>query len=279
MQEKRREKGKEGIMEVRVLEQDKEQNTVSFILKDGSPSFANIIRRALMEEVPTMAIEDVEFEKNGSILYDETIAHRLGLIPLTTDLKSYMLPSECKCEGKGCARCQLKLTLKEKGPCMVYASSLKSRDAAVKPVIGEIPITKLLKNQALGLEATAVLGLGKDHVKWSSGHVFYKQKVNVEIDNSKIPDKEKCVEIVPNNVLELKDGKLSVAKDKLLDAGMCEVAAELFPEGFTITRTNDFVFTLESWGQHDCKGLLLEASKVIEKKLGLFVEKLKGAVK
>ncbi len=61
----------------------------------------------MTEEVPTMAIEDVEFRKNNSILYDEIIAHRLGLVPLKTDLKSYNLPEKCKCKGEGCARFQL----------------------------------------------------------------------------------------------------------------------------------------------------------------------------
>ena len=56
-------------------------------MKDTTPSFANTLRRVVTEDVPTMAIEDVEFRKNNSILYDEIISHRLGLIPLTTDLK------------------------------------------------------------------------------------------------------------------------------------------------------------------------------------------------
>jgi len=107
-----------------------------------------------------MAIEDVEVRKNSSSLYDEMIAHRLGLIPLTTDLKSYNLPSECKCEGKGCARCQLVLTLSAKGPGIVYSSSLKSKDPKVKPVFDNFPIVKLLKGQEIELEATATLGTG-----------------------------------------------------------------------------------------------------------------------
>ena len=99
-------------MEIRVLSNDKEKGKLSFIIKDTTPAFVNTLRRIMVEEVPTMAIEDVEFRKNNSILYDEMIAHRLGLISLKTDLKSYNLPENCKCKGEGCARCQLKLTLK-----------------------------------------------------------------------------------------------------------------------------------------------------------------------
>src|SRR3989339_1802678 len=169
-------------MEIRVLSNEKEEGKLSFIAKDITPAFANTLRRIIADEVPTMAIEDVEFQKNNSILYDEMIAHRLGLIPLKTDLKSYNLPSECKCEGKGCNRCQLKLVLKAtKGSGTVYASELKSKDPAVKPVYGDMPIVKLLKGQTLELEATAVLGTGKSHIKWSPGHVWYKYKPIVEI--------------------------------------------------------------------------------------------------
>ena len=74
-------------MEVRLLESKKDEDKVSFMIKDANASYANALRRIIMEDVPTMAIEDVEIRSNSSILYDEMIAHRLGLIPLTTDLK------------------------------------------------------------------------------------------------------------------------------------------------------------------------------------------------
>src|SRR3990167_7863048 len=139
MPKKRWKKREESIMEVRLLSQDKENNKLSFVLINITASFANILRRTIIEETPVMAIEEVEFRKNNSILYDEIIAHRLGLLPLTTDLKSYNLPEECKCKGKGCARCQLKLTLNAKGPCIVYASDMKTRDVSIKPVYQKTP--------------------------------------------------------------------------------------------------------------------------------------------
>ena len=75
---------------------DKSENKCSFILSGTTFPFANALRRIMIEEVPTMSIEEVEFRANTSILYDELIAHRLGLLPLTTDLKSYYLPEKCK---------------------------------------------------------------------------------------------------------------------------------------------------------------------------------------
>ena len=66
----------------------------------------NTLRRLMLNEVPTMAIEDVEYKKHSSALYDEMIALRLGLVPLTTDLEGYNLPWECSWEGAGCAKCR-----------------------------------------------------------------------------------------------------------------------------------------------------------------------------
>ena len=82
-------------MEVKVLSKDKEKGKISFILKDTNVFVANTLRRLIIEEVPTLAIEDVDFKENSSALYDEIVAHRLGLIPIKTDLKSYNLPEEC----------------------------------------------------------------------------------------------------------------------------------------------------------------------------------------
>lgn len=266
------------MTELRLLEQDKDKKKVSFVLINSIPSFANIIRRTIIEGVPVMAIEDVEFRKNSSILYDEIVAHRLGLLPLTTDLKSYNVPSECKCKGKGCARCQLKLTLKAKGPCMVYASDMHTRDAAIKPVYLKTPIVKLLKNQSLELEVTAMLGKGKEHVKWSPGHIYYKNKPVIEIDIKKCDGCGKCIEQCPTKTIEIKDNKAVVSKDHLMECHLCNACVDSCPkEAITVKSSNDFIFYLESWGQLDCKKILLEASKILDQKLDKFSEKLKKA--
>lgn len=266
------------MIEVRLLEHDKEKKKISFVLMNSTPSFANIIRRTIAEEVPVMAIEDVEFRKNNSILYDEIVALRLGLLPLTTDLKSYNLPAECKCKGKGCARCQLKLTLKAKGPGTVYASDMHTRDAAIKPVYQKTPIVKLLKNQSLELEAVAVLGKGKDHTKWSPAHVYYKNKPIIEIDLKKCDGCGKCIEQCPTKTIEIKDNKAVVSKDHLLDCHLCNACVDSCPKGaIAIKGSEDFVFYLESWGQLDCKKILLEASNILDNKLDEFSEKLKAA--
>ena len=262
-------------MEIRVLENDKEKGKLSFILKDSTPIYANTLRRLMINEVPTMAIEEVEFQKNNSILYDEMVAHRLGLSPLKTDLKFYNLPDKCKCEGKGCNRCQLKLVLKAtKGSGIVYASELKSKDPAVKPVYADMPIVKLLKGQTLELEATAVLGRGKDHMKWSPCHVWYKYKPNVEI-TGEVKNPEAIIEVDHNNIFEIKDRKLVVNKDRVLE---CDLSIDFssIDKNVKVTASDtDFVFYVESFGQLSCKEIVNTAIDMLDEQLDEFVEELK----
>jgi DNA-directed RNA polymerase subunit D len=268
--------GESKQMEIRVLENNKENGTLSFILKDSTPIVANTLRRLMMNEVPVMAIEEVEFQKNNSILYDEMIAHRLGLIPLKTDLKSYNLPAKCKCEGKGCNRCQLKLVLKAQKNGVVYASELKSKDPAIKPVFPEMIITKLLKGQTLELEATAQLGKGKDHAKWSACHAYYKYKPIVEITGD-VKNPESIIEVDHNNIFELKDRKLTVNKDRVLECDFSIDFSQIDKNVKVSGSTTDFVFTIESFGQLTPKEIMIHALEILDEQLDEFVEELKKA--
>ena len=247
-----------------------EKDKASFFLKGADAALANAIRRTILEDVPTMAIEDVELRKNSSILYDEMVAHRMGLIPLTTDLKSYNLPAECKCEKQGCASCQAKLTLKAEGPCTVYASDFKSNDPGVKPAYPEMPIAKLLKGQKLEVEATAVLGTGKEHSKWAPGHVYYRRKPVFRPGEVKNP--EETVNSYPPGVLELKHGKVVASEAMLLKY---DLAGPVGTGTATIDHLDDFVFYLESFGQLGCREILEKAAEIFESKLREFQEIMK----
>lgn len=261
------------MMSIELLESDEKNNSVTFLLKDADASFANALRRTVLDSVPTIAIEDVEFRKNSSVLYDEIVAHRLGLIPLTTDLKSYNLPSKCKCKGEGCAVCQAKIVLKADGPGMVLASDLKSKDPAIKPVYPDIPIVKLLKGQQLEFEATAVLGTGKEHSKWSPGHIYYKKKPVLKAGNLKNP--EAVVKGTPPGVFEVREGKL-VANEKLLMKYDLAGAVEDLSDGeATLEGSDDYVFHLESFGQLTCRQIMEKAAEVFESEIKEFEKLLK----
>src|SRR5213080_337982 len=154
-------------MDIKVL--NREQDTLRFVLSDVSPAFANAIRRIILAEVPVMAIDDVMILENSSVMYDEILAHRLGLIPVTTD-PSYNLPEECTCKSElGCEKCRasLSLEIEASDPVeVVYTSNLKPENPEVKPVSDKIPIVKLAQGQRVKLEAFARLGKGRTHAKW-----------------------------------------------------------------------------------------------------------------
>src|SRR5919108_808194 len=122
-------------MDIKVL--SREQDTLRFVLSGVSPAFANALRRIILAEVPVMAIDDVMILENGSVMYDEILAHRLGLIPITTD-QSYNLPEECSCKSElGCEKCRagFSLEIEAQDPVeVVYSSHLKPENTEVKPV-------------------------------------------------------------------------------------------------------------------------------------------------
>lgn len=261
-------------MDISVLDKDKDKGKISFLAKGINATIANTIRRMIIEEVPTMAIEDIEFKENDSALYDEIVAHRIGLIPLSTDLKSYTLPSECKCKGKGCARCQLKMTLKTKTGGIITAGEIKSKDPKVKPVHPQMPIVKLLKGQKLEFEATAVLGQGKNHAKWIPALVYYKAYPQIEI-SGKAASCEKAAKSCPVNVFDFNNNKLTVNNKNLLKCHLCKACVDAC-EGIKVAGSNtDFIFTIESWGQLDPKDMVKEAVDRLVRKCDDFIKAIK----
>ncbi len=251
-------------MQVELVSQDKKQNKMTFLLKGTTTAFANLLRKTIIDEVPTMAIEDVEFRKNNSVLYDEIVAHRLGLLPLKTDLKAYVMPDECKCKGEGCSKCQLMLSLKGKGPGYVLAGEIVSKDPKVVPVFEKAPIVKLVKGQVLELECVAVLGRGKEHAKWSPGLAFYKYVPNITIKKGS-KDPKAIVDSCPVNVFELKDKDPAVKN--LLNCHLCGACVDADPDHVKLEESGaDFVFTIESWGQLSPKEIVETAVEIINSK-------------
>jgi DNA-directed RNA polymerase subunit D len=247
-------------MKVKII--SKTEDTIMFVVEGIKPALANAIRRAAAYEVPTLAIEDVYFSKNSSALYDEIIAHRLGLIPLKTDLKAYTLPANCSCKGKLCAKCSVKGTLKAKGPATVYAEDLKFKDPSVKVVYPKMPIVKLLEDQELELEFVATLGQGKEHVKWSPCHAFYRSWPEFDTKNA---DLDAALDSIPKDVIK-RTGK----SIEILDFTKWVPAYEEILEkaGVKITfRDDKFIFVIESWGQLSPKTIVNEALGMLQDKV------------
>jgi DNA-directed RNA polymerase II subunit RPB3 len=125
----------------RVKIRELKDDYMKFELRDTDASVANALRRVMISEVPTIAIDLVEIEVNSSVLNDEFIAHRLGLIPLTSERAMGMRFSrDCDaCDGDGqCEYCSVEFHLRVK--CMtdqtqdVTSTDLYSSDHTVVPV-------------------------------------------------------------------------------------------------------------------------------------------------
>ncbi len=157
-------------------------------------AYANAIRRIAISEVPTMAIDDVVILENSSVMFDELVSHRLGLIPLKTDLDRYNLPEDCDCKNAlGCPKCRVLLVLDAEATdriLTVSSGDLISEDPESKPVSDIIPIVKLAPGQKIKLEAYARLGKGSEHAKWQP------TSVSTLIETAKPDEFELCIESV-----------------------------------------------------------------------------------
>jgi DNA-directed RNA polymerase subunit D len=160
-------------IDLKVIEKQDEKITIKF--NNVPREYVNALRRLSISEVPTFAIDDVVILENSSVMHDEAVAHRLGLIPLRTDLKKFNLPNECNCNSAlGCTNCRVLLQLdaeaKDKTKT-ITTSEIISEDDFVKPVNQDIPIIALAPGQKIKFEAYARLGLGKDHAKWQAATI------------------------------------------------------------------------------------------------------------
>ena len=95
--------------EIEILEMKKD--SITFELSNCDLSFANALRRVMIAEVATMAFDFVEIIENSTVLDDEFIAHRLGLIPLiSNNVEHFNFSRDCNCE-EGCPYCHVQFTL------------------------------------------------------------------------------------------------------------------------------------------------------------------------
>ena len=240
-------------------------------IKGVSTAYLNSLRRIMMTEAPVLAIEDVEIRKNSSALYDEMIAHRLGLLSIKTDLKNYSLPPKnANYNPAESAEHSVKFTLSAKGPCTVYASDLKSQDPKAIPVFPKTPIVKLLEGQELELEATAIMGQGKEHSKWNAGLVWYKEYPHITI--KKTPENAKELAEKYHHILSLKNNKLTIKEDQLPYYDLIEEVVEKSEGAITVDYKDDYLFYIESWQQ-------LTPKEIVEVSIDLFNKQLEEVKK
>ena len=250
-----------------------DERVAKFTISGVSTSFANMLRRAMISEVPTLAIEDVRIYDNTSVIFDEMLTHRLGLIPLRTDLARYAVRSECSCGGAGCPVCTATYTLSVEGPKTVYSSDLISQDPDAAPAEGEIPIIELGPEQKIVLEAYAIVGTGKEHAKWQAttacGYKNYPQIVIDELcDGCGM-----CVDECPRDVLEPGQGRIRVVSGRQEYCSLCRLCERACLAGGIGTEPaihigtdpERFIFVVESDGSMPVREIIERALQYIQR--------------
>ncbi len=196
------------MVKVTIIEESDDK--IKILMAETDRALVNSIRRSLISDTPKMAIETVRFEM-GTIeqedqvwettgpLPDEMIAQRLAMIPIPTRHDEFHFQDECpNCaelveEDRGCPMCTMIYTCKAFGSkegTMVTARDLNylgDSSLEIPELYKSIPITKLFQGQMIEFYATASMGRGKDHAKWSPacGVTFEPRQVAVINNKSK----------------------------------------------------------------------------------------------
>ncbi len=261
-------------MKIEVLKLEK--TYAKLLLKDTTTAAVNALRRTLVADVPKMAIEDVEFhlgtvqDESGkeyeslSPMFDEILSHRLGMVPIPTDLDLFVRRDQCTCGGEGCPSCTIMFVLNKKGPCTVYSGDLEPvADPKWRVVDDLIPLVKLSEGQAPLIYATAQLGTGREHAKWTPvcGVGFFKYP-KLTFHHQKIDDPQMIAKSCPRNLLFVEGSKVVIPHPEDCPACMgCVEAGEGSVE--VDFEPNSFVFFFETDGSLTALRALKEALKIL----------------
>jgi len=242
---------------------DRGDREARFLVRGITPAFANGIRRAMIADVPTFSIDTVRVIENSSVMFDEQIGHRLGLVPLTTPD-----PGEFEVGDT------VTLSLDVQGPDTAYSGDLVSSDTLVEAADDNVPIIDLKENQRLEVEADAVLESGQEHAKHQGGvAVGYRhlQRVEVVGEKSEFEDDDPQIlrgvieEGAPEHA-EPVDGEMPSEGDLVPTAAFDNDLSKHYPgKDIEVTDVeNAFVFQVETDGSFSADDLVVQAIDTLE---------------
>ncbi|MBU2616688.1 MAG: DNA-directed RNA polymerase subunit D [Nanoarchaeota archaeon] len=213
-------------------------------------TIANAIRRYI-NHVPTLAVDEVEISKNDSALYDETVAHRIGLVPL-------------KMEKAGAKKkMELKMDVKREGS--VYSGDLVGNP---KVVYDNMPLTILSAGQEIQLSATVTSGTGAEHAKFSPGMMYYRNVSEISLDKDL---SQEIAKLNLSNEIQTKGNKIVLIDDKKREVlDVCEGVAKKNGKPAEVETTGNIVLTLESFGQMPVGDIFVNSIGALKKDLDNF---------
>ena len=266
-------------MQIEIVEM--EDRKARFILRNSSPAMANALRRTMLQDIPKMAIDKVEFHlgpimqddkeyESVTSLFDEIIAHRLGLIPVPTN-DQFTFQKDCSCGGVGCPGCTIMYSLNKVGPGTVLSGDLMPLgDSTLKVKDEAIPIVELTDTQAVLIYATAVMGTAKQHVKWQAAFgvgYSYMPKLTIKANKAGVAEVQEAAASYPG-LFKVEGGKLVV--DDIYRACTYGKAVEQDPvlqDAVTVEWDDStFVFKYETDGSLTARQVLDKAVEILEQK-------------
>lgn len=277
---------------------------IEFDLIGCLPSIANAFRRLMLSEVPSMAIEKVYMYNNTSIIQDEVLAHRLGLIPLRADPRLFEYKSDDTndegtdqdtLEYKLKVKCTRRKDTKETASFdnlyenhNVYSGQIRwvpkgkqaqlMREGDVGPVHDKILISKMRPGHEFEIKLLAVKGVGKDHAKFSPvSTATYRLLPEVTLTREVSGEDAKTLQsCFSPGVIELDERGRAYVKDARYDT--CSRNIYRHPhlkDSVEMARIRDhFIFTVESVGAYQPHEIFLESVKLLKKKCQIFLNEL-----
>lgn len=290
------------ILEFPVPDQNVATETLKLEIKGVNNAFANALRRVMLSEIPTLAVDYVKVKRNTSVLPDEMLAHRIALLPLwSMKAREMRFERDCTCDRLGCSHCQITGRLKVRCPDTehridVYADAetLQLDDPAVYPVSSTekgVWLVTLGRSQELDVEVAIRKGIGKLHAKYMPVSTVAMQFAPEIIINgsglAKLPTERRAqwVARCPRGVFEMDDveGRVRIAKqEECIFCRECvstEPPFDRLPEPLAVVRQKkttvgnstvyDFTFVIESTGVLPVTQILFDAIHVLNRKLGV----------
>lgn len=222
-------------------------------VKGANAALLNGIRRTILNDLPAFAVEEVTFFENNSAMFNEYLAHRIGLIPLTFD-------EEVSADSK------ITFSLDAQGPTTVYSKDLKSTDEKIKVAKDHIPIVKLVDGQNLRLEAVAVGGTPLVHAKFQSAFCTFNAFPVIKSKSKKAQE-------------DAAKGKFKGLIDesgKILSPEKCEITSAAGDEDVWFEpKEGEYTLTVESFNAQKPKEILQRALAVLESKANDAEKKIK----
>ncbi|MCX8195963.1 MAG: DNA-directed RNA polymerase subunit D [Acidilobaceae archaeon] len=277
------EKKRKGRVEIRELSERR-----LFLVVEGFPvAYMNAIRRLVLSDVPTMAVDFVYFYNNSTDVYDEMIAHRLGLTVFRSEaaLEKYASPEECAEAEPPNPKCFVEMVLDfsvEEGRPGTYvkAADIITSDPEVRPVYPETPITYVAEGQAIHFVAYARLGRGKEHAKWSPATISaLTYTPTVSYDSSRLSKEcRECLSAYPE-VLEAidKGGSGEVMLYGRNTSGLRYCAEAVCAGAIEVKYSSKVLqYALEVTGALSPLRTVLEATRVLDNKVKRLREQLEA---